>query len=133
MTQTYRSFAKINLHLQVLGRRDDGYHEIQTILQEIELADEIQLEFLNADPDAGQESTLPIQLQITGFPIPGDSRQNLVLKAVNFFYEKSTIKPEINQIQIQKNIPPGGGLAGGSSNAVYTLLELKHDFLSIKK
>jgi 4-diphosphocytidyl-2-C-methyl-D-erythritol kinase len=106
------SFAKINLALSVLGRRADGYHDIQTIFQSIDLYDELEFQ------DAPR-----LHLQCENLP---DVRpeDNLVWKAANVFISKLSEKRGIS-ITLKKRIPAGAGLGGGSSNAAVTLLALR--------
>jgi 4-diphosphocytidyl-2-C-methyl-D-erythritol kinase len=107
-----RSFAKINLILSVLGRRTDGYHDIQTIFQSIDLFDE--LEFRPA---------AQLELHCDSFP---DLRteDNLVWRAASLLLSKLPEKRGAS-ITLRKNIPAGAGLGGGSSNAAVTLLALR--------
>jgi 4-diphosphocytidyl-2-C-methyl-D-erythritol kinase len=106
-----RSFAKINLALSVLGRRTDGYHDIQTIFQSIDLCDEIEFR-------ASQ------RLELNCENLPGIPREdNLVWKAATAL--ASTIAEKRGAfITLRKSIPVGSGLGGGSSNAAATLLGL---------
>lgn len=112
MAETLRleSPAKVNLRLEILRKREDGYHEIRTILQKISLLDTIHFSlkrgkgiFIKADrPD------LP-----TG-------RSNLVYKAIQSMMKESDYEGGIH-VQIEKRIPIGAGLGGGSSDAAATL------------
>lgn len=106
---TLESHGKINLSLDVLGKREDGYHELNTIMQEIELKDTIILE----KRDSG------IEIQSNNKNLPLDNT-NLVYKA----WEKMVDKVGENRgiaINIDKQIPIAAGLAGGSSNAAAVL------------
>ncbi|RMG56258.1 MAG: 4-(cytidine 5'-diphospho)-2-C-methyl-D-erythritol kinase [Acidobacteria bacterium] len=113
MTITFRSYAKINLTLDVLGRRADGYHEVRTILQSIALHDHITLERI----DGGIEVICPDR------SIPTDER-NIVYRAAALVRERADIAAGV-RIHISKRIPVGAGLGGGSSNAAVTLLGLE--------
>jgi 4-diphosphocytidyl-2-C-methyl-D-erythritol kinase len=107
-----RSFAKINLALSVLGRRTDGYHDIETIFQSIDLGDE--LEFLPASQ---------LDLTCENFPdIPKED--NLVWKAAMLMAARFGKTPGVH-ITLRKTIPSGAGLGGGSSNAAAALLGLR--------
>ncbi len=106
-----RSFAKINLALAVLARRADGFHEIRTVFQSIDLHDEIEI--------------LPcadLRLDCVGLTdVPTES--NLVWKAAQELLR--AVPPARGaHVILRKNIPPGAGLGGGSSNAAATLLGL---------
>ncbi len=101
--------AKLNLFLHITGRRDDGYHELQTIFQLIDLSD--WLEFTQTDD---------LQISIDGLNSV-DLEHNLIYKATQI------LKPYAQKItglsiRVEKNIPMGAGLGGGSSNAATTLI-----------
>lgn len=106
------AYAKINLSLDVLRKRDDGYHELEMIMQQIELKDKIIL----------KEKNTGIELTCTNKKVPTDST-NLVYKAHKLLKEKFNINKGI-KIHIEKNIPIAAGLAGGSSDAAQTLIGL---------
>ena len=103
--------AKLNLFLHITGRRPDGYHELQSIFQLIDLCD--WLEF---------EQTDDRQIQIEGLSSV-DLEQNLIYRAAQILqpYAKA---PSGLIIRLEKNIPMGAGLGGGSSNAATTLIVL---------
>lgn len=106
-----QSFAKINLALAVLGKRPDGYHNIQTIFQSIDLHDD--LEFRPADG---------LELQCENLPdVPRED--NLIWKAAMALAENIPGRRGAS-ITLRKRIPSGAGLGGGSSNAASTLLGL---------
>ncbi len=113
---TVPSFAKINLGLEVLGPRADGYTEIRTIFQSIDLAD--ALEFEPADARAGE-----IAFTSDDPSLPADER-NLVVAAATVL-QVATGSHHGARIHLRKTIPSGGGLGGGSSNAAVTLLALR--------
>ena len=100
--------AKVNLFLEVLGRRPDGYHEVATVLQEIALADD-----LSAEP---AES---FTLSCTGLAIPKGG-ENLVLKAARLLAREAGIRQGV-AFRLHKRIPAGAGLGGGSSDAAAAL------------
>lgn len=103
------SYGKINLGLDVLYKREDGYHEINTIMQQINLSDSLVIREIEGD----------IELDCNNRELPLDST-NLVYRAWKKIQEKTGIKKGI-QVIIQKNIPIAAGLAGGSSNAAAVL------------
>ena len=107
-----RSFAKINLALSVLGRRTDGYHDIQTIFQAISLSDEIEFR-------ASSQLDLVCEA-LAGVP----KEQNLVWKAAVGLASAFSVHRGAS-ITLKKVIPAGAGLGGGSSNAAATLLALR--------
>ena len=104
--------AKVNLFLEILGKRDDGFHEIETIMQEIDLADSLQFE----------ETQEGVTLECNDKNIPAN-QDNLVCKAANLILEECGIRKGVI-INLEKNIPVGAGLGGGSSDAATTLKAL---------
>jgi len=106
-----QSFAKINLGLEVLGTREDGYHELRTLFQSIDLADEI---VLRPRPD-GAGITVACRHPL----VPGDE-SNLAVRAAEALRKFARVEAGVH-IEIQKRIPVGGGLGGGSSNAAAVL------------
>ena len=112
---TLPAFAKINLSLRILGRRaEDGYHEIDTILQTVTLSDDLIFE--RRDDDL-------IELLCDSPGIPTDE-SNLVYHAALNLREWYGVKSVGASIKLIKRIPAGGGLGGGSSNAAIALLSL---------
>jgi 4-diphosphocytidyl-2-C-methyl-D-erythritol kinase len=108
--------AKINLSLKILGRRDDGFHEIETLISPISLADKIDIEPQSRWIDFScDDPTLP----------GGD--ENLVVRATKAFLEKTKITSGVG-IKLQKQIPHGAGLGGGSSDAASVLVALNRLF-----
>ena len=108
-----KSPAKINLHLEVIGKRDDGFHELAMIMQNIDLSDYLELENNN-------EGLIILESDCNNLSLSSD---NLIVKAANLLKEISNIDFGAN-IFLKKNIPIGAGLAGGSSNAAATLIGL---------
>ena len=110
-TMRVRSFAKINLALAVLGKRPDGFHEIRTVFQSIDLHDELEI-----------HESHRLQLECANLPdLPAD--QNLVWKAADALSRKAGSSRGA-RILLKKSIPPGAGLGGGSSNAAAALMGL---------
>ena len=108
--------SKINLSLRVLGRRDDGFHEIETLMAPITLADELTLE----RTDAG---AAPITLVCSDPTLPIDHR-NLAFRAAELFIERVCGPGHPVRLVLEKRIPHGAGLGGGSSDAATVLLAL---------
>ncbi|WP_188456150.1 4-(cytidine 5'-diphospho)-2-C-methyl-D-erythritol kinase [Virgibacillus oceani] len=102
--------AKINLSLDVLGKRDDGFHEVEMIMTSIDLADRVELYPLNKDC---------IKVSADNQYVPNDER-NLAYKAALAFKNKYHIDHGV-RIAIEKNIPVSAGLGGGSSDAAAVL------------
>src|SRR6266700_3851277 len=108
--------AKINLSLKILGRRSDGFHEIETLVAPISLADKIDIERQSRWIDFScDDPTVP----------SGD--ENLVVRAAKAFFEETKITGGVG-IKLHKQIPHGAGLGGGSSDAASTLIALNKLF-----
>jgi 4-diphosphocytidyl-2-C-methyl-D-erythritol kinase len=105
-----RSLAKINLDLRVLHKRTDGYHELRSVFQTISLADTIEVEYRR-----GQSK---IELK-SNIDIPG----NLIVKAADLVMRALRTNGQL-RFRLNKRIPLGGGLGGGSSDAASVLLAL---------
>src|SRR5437773_2208639 len=105
MTRSVRlkSLAKVNLDLRVLHKRADGFHELRTVLQTVSLADTIEIEY-----QAARRTTLDLEDSLA---IP----DNLVLRAARAVLDAMKVHARI-RFRLQKRIPMGGGLGGGSSN-----------------
>ncbi len=101
--------AKVNLSLWIKRKRSDGYHEIVTVMHTINLFD--VLSFHPSDR---------FELEIAGNDTLPLNKGNLIVKAANIFKEATGIKPKVG-IKLEKKIPVGAGLGGGSSNAASTL------------
>ena len=109
--------AKVNLSLRVLRRRDDGFHEIETLMAPIAIRDTLDIE----QRDGGG-----IEFKCSDTTLPADGT-NLVVRAARGFFETTNIAPHV-RISLQKQIPHGAGLGGGSSDAATTLLALDRIF-----
>ncbi|HBJ76693.1 MAG TPA: 4-(cytidine 5'-diphospho)-2-C-methyl-D-erythritol kinase [Porphyromonadaceae bacterium] len=107
--------AKINLGLNIVGEREDGYHNLETIFYPLQLCDVLEIV-----PSKGEN-----QLHISGLPIQGDVKNNLVWKALHLVSQKEGL-PSMD-IYLHKVIPMGAGLGGGSSDAT-SMLKLLNDF-----
>ena len=105
--------AKINLFLEVLDKRPDGYHNIETVFQSIELYDTVTLY---------KNSSGSVNISCDNAEVPSDS-SNLAYKAAQLLAEASGSSYGV-AIHIQKKIPVGAGLAGGSTDAAATLVGL---------
>lgn len=107
--------AKVNLFLRVLGKRDDGYHDIVTLMQPLTLHDEISIEVGSGDG---------ISVSCDSAEVP-DGSGNLAYIAAEHLLKSSDIRKRVS-IRIKKNIPVAAGLGGGSSNAATVLMGLNH-------
>ena len=110
--------AKINLSLRILGRRGDGFHEIETFIAPISLCDEIMIK-----QRSGKQQ---IALRCDDPSVP-KGEDNLVVRAAKVFFEETKVSGGV-AIVLNKRIPHGAGLGGGSSDAASTLLALNELF-----
>ena len=112
--------AKINLTLKIQNKREDGFHNIESIMQTIDLYDYLTI---NTEP----AKDLEIVLSGNSTEIPYNEK-NLVYKAAKLFFEKTELPPQKISVYIYKNIPIAAGLAGGSTDAAGTLFGLNEIF-----
>ena len=119
MTTLYEgAFAKLNLTLDVLGKRPDGYHDIKSVMQAISLRDDIEI-----DIGTGK----PWKLLCDKEGIPTDET-NLAWKAAKLFFDTTGKDPEGLEIRITKRIPAEAGLGGGSADAAAVLRALNRHY-----
>ena len=104
-----KAYGKVNISLDVVGKREDGYHLLSMIMQNIDLYDEIEVE----------KQKYGITLECNKIYVPVDNR-NLAYKAAEIFKERYDIVDGV-KINIEKNIPVSAGLAGGSTDAAAVL------------
>lgn len=112
--------AKINLTLKVIGKRPDGFHNIESIMQTISLYDYLTI-------NVEKSENFEINLSGNNSEIPYNDK-NLVYKATKLFIENTHTTPHKIDIYIDKNIPVAAGLAGGSTDAAGTLFGLNEIF-----
>lgn len=112
-----KAYAKINIALDVVGKREDGYHLLRMIMQTIDLYDVIEV---------NRYSGNGIEIKCNKQYVPTDER-NLAYKAANLFKQKFNIEDGV-QIGIQKNIPVSAGMAGGSTDAAAVLVLMNKVF-----
>ncbi len=110
-----RAFAKINLGLKIFGKRPDGYHEIRTVYQTVALHDRLEISLRRRGKGVVVHCDDP--------RIPS-GRSNLVYKACELWRKARRFRGGI-RVRLEKRIPPGSGLGGGSSDAAVTLLGLE--------
>jgi 4-diphosphocytidyl-2-C-methyl-D-erythritol kinase len=108
-----RAYAKINIGLNVLGKRSDGYHDLETVFREIDCFDELELE---------RHEKLTMTSDSILVPIDGS---NLCLSAATLLQKEKHVRQGVT-IHLKKNIPIGAGLGGGSSDAAAVLCGLNH-------
>ena len=108
---TQKAYAKLNISLDVTGKRDNGYHDMVMVLQTVSLADTVRLS-LDSSGRVRARTSLPF--------IPGDER-NLAVKAALCYFEAIGMKDQGLFIDIDKKVPVGAGMGGGSSDAAAVL------------
>lgn len=109
--------AKINLSLRVLGRREDGFHDLRSLMVPVSVFDGIEI-------FPKDEGDLEFECNVPGLPL---DEGNLVVAAVRLFCRSVGLLPQL-RVRLEKQIPHGAGLGGGSSDAATTLLALDHLF-----
>lgn len=114
ITLEEKAYAKLNLTLDVLGKRDDGYHALRGVMQQITLCDDLEI-----DVETGEDWKLECDWE----EIPADG-SNLAWKAAGVFYRSIGKDPQGITIRIRKRIPMQAGLAGGSADAAAVLRAL---------
>ncbi len=119
MTTLYEgAFAKLNLTLDVLGKREDGYHDLQSVMQTISIRDDVEI-----DIGTGK----PWKLLCSQEGIPTDER-NLAWKAAKVYCEAMNFDPNGIEIRITKRIPVEAGMGGGSADAAAVLRALNRHY-----
>ena len=111
-----KSPCKVNLILNILGKRADGFHELETVMQPVDICDEMTFERAGAS----------LQLTCSNPELPCDSK-NLVHRAATSFLTAAKISDGV-KIHLQKNLPLAGGIGGGSANAAVTFTALNQLF-----
>ena len=119
--------AKINLGLNIVEKRPDGYHNLETVFYPINLQDALEVNLLEGEEE--------FSLKVSGVPIEGEPENNLVVKAYRLLKKDYPEMPAID-IHMYKHIPTGAGLGGGSADAAFMIKLLNDKFklnLSIEK
>ena len=112
------AYAKLNLTLDVLGKRPDGYHDLKSVMQTVSIRDDIEI-----DVDTQQ----PWTVQCTNEEVPSDE-SNLAMKAAKLFYSVSGRETSGLSIRITKRIPTQAGMGGGSADAAAVLRALNRHY-----
>ena len=123
--------AKINLGLNVVEKRTDGYHNLQTVFYPVPIKDVLEV----GRQETGVKSQKPkaksqkpeCELQVTGIEVPGDTQQNLVVRAYKLLKEDFPTLPRVTAT-LQKGIPTQAGMGGGSSDCAYMIRLLNELF-----
>ena len=117
MTARIQAYAKINLHLDISGLREDGFHNVVTVLHSLSLCDVVDIELSEGED-------ILIECDKIGVPL---DEKNIAHKAANLFFEKLGKRCGVS-IKIKKNIPMAAGLAGGSADGAAVLIGLNKIF-----
>lgn len=121
MKVTVKAPAKINLTLDIVGKRADGYHDVAMVMQTVSLYDTVTVETADGEGEG-------IEVSCPAYPdVPTDD-SNIVCKAARAFYQKTGVQPKPLAITIDKVIPTQAGLAGGSSDGAAVVLALNQLF-----
>lgn len=112
--------AKINIGLNIVERRPDGYHNLESVFYPVGIYDRLQVD---EDPDGISGNC---SIETAGFNIAGENKDNLVVRAYNLIWQEYKI-PAV-KVKLNKLIPMGAGLGGGSSDAAYMLIALNRMF-----
>ena len=102
-----KAYAKINLGLTVMGRREDGFHELRTVYQTISLADHLEMSLSSGSP--------AVSLEASGIKVP-DGRGNLAVRSAEAVLRELKLKRKVS-LRLRKRIPTGSGLGGASRDA----------------
>lgn len=113
-TTKEKAYAKINISLDVTAKRPDGYHDMLMVMQTVSLCDDIEITLVDNEPSSAQ-----CNLHF----VPSDER-NLAVKAANRFFEAAGLHGKGARINMNKLIPVGAGMAGGSADAAAVLRAL---------
>ncbi len=108
-----RANAKINLYLDVLSKREDGFHEVKTVMHSVKFCDELTVTSIPAEESS-------VKLIVSGTRYLPTDRKNIAVKAAYLFLERAKLNCEVT-IRLTKRIPIAAGLAGGSSDAAAVL------------
>lgn len=119
MTTLYEgAYAKLNLTLDVLGKREDGYHDLQSVMQSISIRDDVEI-------DIGTGKPWKLQCSVEGIPT---DETNLAWKAAKVYCDAMNKDPNGIEIRIVKRIPSGAGMGGGSADAAAVLRALNRHY-----
>ena len=119
MTTLYEgAFAKLNLTLDVLGKREDGYHDLQSVMQTVSIRDDVEI-------DVGTGKPWKLLCSVEGIPT---DETNLAWKAAKVYCDTMKKDPDGIEIRITKRIPSGAGMGGGSADAAAVLRALNRHY-----
>jgi 4-diphosphocytidyl-2-C-methyl-D-erythritol kinase len=114
--------AKINIGLNIVGKRPDGYHNLQTVFYPIPITDAIEIKKL-------ENPTSLYEFESSGISIPGDAKENLVVQVFLSLQKEFDLPPV--RINLSKHIPVGAGLGGGSSDCAF-MMKMLNEYFSLE-
>ena len=115
--------AKINLGLNVVERREDGYHNLETVFYPVPIKDALEVQVM----DEAFPSAVACDLKVTNIQIEGDEQRNLVVRAYHLLKEDFPTLPRLH-VHLWKGIPTQAGMGGGSSDCAYMIMLLNSMF-----
>ncbi len=115
--------AKINLGLNVVERRADGYHNLQTVFYPVPITDALEITIMNPK----FPSVVDCDIKVSNIPIEGDEQKNLVVRAYNLLKHDHSQMPRVHA-HLWKGIPTQAGMGGGSSDCAYAIRLLNEQF-----
>ncbi len=118
--------CKINIGLNIVAKRPDGYHNIESVFYPICLQDALEIHSL--PNDEAEEEYMGCKLKVSGIPLDGSPRDNLVFRAYRLLKEEFSDKVKPVRVHLFKHIPCGAGLGGGSSDCAFMLKALNERF-----
>lgn len=118
--------AKLNLGLNVVAKRADGYHDLETVFYPVPLTDALEVHTM----DEGFPSDVACDLKVTNLHIEGDEQSNLVVRAYQLLKQDFPTLPRLH-VHLWKGIPTQAGMGGGSSDAAY-MLRLLNDLFALQ-
>lgn len=122
MQLTVLAPAKINLSLDILSKRPDGYHDVAMVMQSVSLYDTV---IVSDEIEDAFEGNVLVTCDVEGIPTDG---RNIVCKAASAFFKYTSIEPKKISVDIRKKIPSEAGLAGGSTDAAAVIMALNRIF-----
>ena len=121
LTAEVNAPAKLNLYLDVTGKRGDNYHDIESVMQSISISDRVTVSIDKNDPSD------TVKITCTDEKIP-TGKENICYKAVKAYFDYTLVKPCAVEIHIEKNIPSQAGMGGGSADAAAVIAALNRLF-----
>lgn len=131
ITKTYKAYAKVNLALDVLGKRPDGYHEVRMVMQNLNIYDELtftvsNIKSVGAASTGSDDENYHIEIETNKPELPTDG-DNLIYKAIRLMFQEYNISGNVH-VKLTKNIPIEAGMAGGSSDCAAALKAMNDIF-----